>query len=60
MQQLGGEESALWLTANDGLDGLPVIEHGLGQHQGRQKPDGTAGATCLLHIERTRTMPRSA
>ena len=30
---------------------LPVVQGGLCQHQRRQKPDGTVGAKCLVHLD---------
>ena len=68
LTRMGGDENALWLTANEGpecapleemefrinarvrLD-LPVIQQVSCQHQRRQKPDGTAGARCLAHLD---------
>ena len=30
---------------------LPVVPRGLCQHQRRPRPDGTAGARCLAHLD---------
>ena len=62
-KQLRERGPSLWLTTKYGADGVPHddmeflinmrnrLEHSLCHHQRRQKPDGTTGAKCLIHID---------